>query len=203
MNEFDLKAKEWDINPVHFERSEAIYNKLREKIIVGQRMKALDFGAGTGILGLMLADMFKSVTLMDSSVEMVKIMNYKVDTGKFKNVFPVCFDLLNQDYQDKSFDCIITQLVLHHIKDINLILSKFYNMTTDGGYIAIAEIFEEDGSFHGDGFEGHKGFKPEFLAERLEKVGYKSVQFEECYTMKKNTSDGIKDFPVFLMTATR
>lgn len=203
MKEFDLKAKEWDINPVNFERSEAIFNKLREKIVIDQKMTVLDFGAGTGILGLMLAGIFKSVTLMDSSIEMVKIMNYKVDTGKYNNVFPVCFDLLNQDYQNKSYDCIITQLVLHHIKEIDLILAKFYNMTSDGGYIAIADVFEEDGSFHGDGFEGHNGFKPEFLADKLEKVGYKSVHFEQCYTMKKNTSDGLKDFQLFLMTAIR
>ena len=93
MKEFDLKAKEWDINPVNFERSEAIFNKLREKIVIDQKMTVLDFGAGTGILGLMLAGIFKSVTLMDSSIEMVKIMNYKIDTGKYKSVFPVCFDL--------------------------------------------------------------------------------------------------------------
>ena len=43
----------------------------------------------------------------------------------------------------------------------------------------------------------------ENLADKLEKVGYKSVHFEQCYTMKKNTSDGLKDFPLFLMTAIR
>jgi 2-polyprenyl-3-methyl-5-hydroxy-6-metoxy-1,4-benzoquinol methylase len=201
MNEFDLKAKEWDVNPVHFLRSEAISKKILEKIPVDQKMTALDFGAGTGILGLMLADRFKSITLMDTSVEMVGIMNFKVEKGKFINVFPVCFDLLNQDYQEHKFDCIITQMVLHHIQDLGLILSRFYNMTSEGGYIAIADLYEEDGSFHGDGFDGHKGFKPELLAERLEKAGYKSVQFEECYSMKKDTSGGLKDFPVFLMTA--
>jgi hypothetical protein len=50
-------------------------------------------------------------------------------------------------------------------------LSKsFMSLLKPGGHLAIADLYTEDGSFHGDGFHGHKGFDPAILAAMLEKT---------------------------------
>ena len=54
MSEFDNKAGAWDANPMHLERSKAIAARLLEIIPVDGRLKALEFGAGTGLLKMAL-----------------------------------------------------------------------------------------------------------------------------------------------------
>ncbi len=40
-------------------------------------------------------------------------------------------------------------------KNTNVIIDSFSKMLNPLGYICIADLDEEDGSFHGDGFNGH------------------------------------------------
>ena len=44
MNEFDLKAAEWDQNPIHWDRSVAITNQIKKLIPLKKRMIALEYG---------------------------------------------------------------------------------------------------------------------------------------------------------------
>ena len=90
MSDFNQAARTWDANPMHTERSEAIARCLLKNIPVDGRMKAMDFGAGTGILGLILCDRFEQLHLLDASTEMVAVMKEKVQ-GK-PGVSPVCYD---------------------------------------------------------------------------------------------------------------
>ncbi len=93
-------------------------------------------------------------------------------------------------------------MVLHHVNDIPDILKKFYRMLTPGGYLAIADLYTEDGSFHGDGFTGHKGFDVEILANELAGNGFKNITHHTCFTVQKITEQGTaKNFPVFLIVA--
>jgi ubiquinone/menaquinone biosynthesis C-methylase UbiE len=49
-------------------------------------MKALEYGAGTGILSFLLSESFSEITLMDNSQEMVNVMHEKVISGKLKSL---------------------------------------------------------------------------------------------------------------------
>lgn len=201
MSEFDKKARDWDLNPTNWERSKAVAESIIKLVPLRQDMKALDFGAGTGILSFMLADNFSEITMVDSSSEMVKVMEEKVaDSGKL-TLKPIFFDLVNSDMDYLKVDCIYSQLVLHHVENIELIFRKFYKMLNPGGYIAIADLHSEDGSFHGDGFNGHKGFNIEILKSILCSCGFSSCYHEDCYVIKKIIEGVEKEFPLFLLTA--
>ena len=63
MNEFDAKAAEWDKNPMHWDRSEAIANEIIKLIPLKKKMTALEYGAGTGITSFLLKDYLKEITL--------------------------------------------------------------------------------------------------------------------------------------------
>lgn len=202
MNTFDERARTWDSNPVNWERSQAIANKIQQKIDLNPAIMAMEYGAGTGTLSFMLKDLVKEITLMDSSIEMVKVMEEKIISSGESHLKPLFFNLETNDYNAQTFDLIVTQMVMHHVKDIKEILHKFFELLNKGGHLVIADLYTEDGSFHGEGFEGHLGFDPDGLGEQLKQAGFKNIIHERCYVMKKQTDKyGLKEFPIFLLTA--
>ena len=77
-------------------------------------------------------------------------------------------------------------------------------MLNPGGYIAIADLYPEDGSFHGEGFTGYKGFDPEELSKLLLKSGFENISHRQCFVINKRISDTeTKQFEVFLLIAFR
>lgn len=201
LNDFDQKAAEWDLNPVHLERSRAIADLLIKAIPMDESMTALEFGAGTGILSLMLKDHLGKITLMDSSEGMINKMREKLKSFPTTRLEPVCFDLETGCYTGE-FDLIFTQMVLHHVRNINDILHKFNLLLRTGGFLAIADLYREDGSFHEEPFTGHHGFDPELLMHQLSSLSFRNINYQTCFVIKKETTQGHpKEYPVFLITA--
>jgi len=202
MNEFDLKAADWDNNPMHWERSEAIAKEIKKLIPLNKSMTALEYGAGTGITSFLLKDDLKQITLMDNSKEMVKIMNEKIKTGKVHNMNALMFDLEHKSYKELKVDLIYTQMVLHHVIDIDSIINRFSEMLNPGGYLAISDLYSEDGSFHGEGFNGHKGFDVDELALLIRKKRFTSIFHKKCFVMDRKISETeTRHYPVFLLIA--
>lgn len=204
MNEFDIKAAEWDNNPMHWDRSAAIAKEIIKIIPLKKNMTAMEYGAGTGITSFLLRDYLKEITLMDNSTEMIRVINEKIRSSKVKNFKTLNFNLEDGEYKDGKFDLIFTQMVLHHVNDIDNIIKMFHRLLNAGGYLAIADLYEEDGSFHGDGFTGHKGFNMDNLSGILKKNGFSGVSHRKCFVIERKISESeTKLYEVFLMTAKR
>ncbi|MFZ2285909.1 MAG: class I SAM-dependent methyltransferase [Bacteroidales bacterium] len=202
MNEFDIKAAEWDKSAMHRERAETIAAEIIKQIPLNQGMTAMEFGAGTGLLSFKLKDHLREITLIDNSEGMVKVLNEKLMTAKTANMKVIRADLEHEDIAAGPFDLIYTLMVLHHVGDIATIIKKFHDLLNPGGFLAIADLYSEDGSFHGDGFHGHRGFDPLSLAALLEKQGFAGLSHRKVFAIDKSVSDNsIKKFEVFLITA--
>ena len=200
MNEFDIKAAGWDQNTMHWDRSEAIANEIKKLIPLEKTMNVLEYGAGTGITSFLLKELVGEITLMDNSSEMVKIMNKKIKAAKTKNLKALNFDLEHSEFKDGKFDLIFTQMVLHHVSDIESIMKKFSMLVNPGGFLAIADLYEENGSFHGEGFTGHKGFNVDNLADIMRKNGFTGISNRTCFTMDRKISESeTQKFDVFLL----
>jgi len=196
MSEFDSRARVWDNDKMHMDRSAAIADGLL-KIIPGDKsFRALEYGGGTGILSFMLKDRFSEIVLMDSSREMIKVCEEKAEFYGTTNVHPIWFDLEHHDYSGK-FDIIYNQMVLHHVSGLELILRKFYSLLNPGGILAIADLYPEDGSFHGPEVKVHLGFDPDKLITKLEVLGFSHGDYSTCFVVKRPT--GV-EYPVFLLT---
>jgi tRNA (cmo5U34)-methyltransferase len=203
MNEFNGKARDWDKNQMHIERSQVIAGELLKMIHINKKMKALEFGAGTGLLSFILKDEFEEIILMDSSEEMIKVTNEKIIASDAKNLKTLWIDLEKEDYNTRV-DVIFNQMVLHHVNDIKALITKFYSLLNPGGYLAIADLYVEDGSFHGKGFSGHKGFDVEELSLLLLQNGYKNIKHKQCFIMMKVIESGRTiEFPIFLLVASK
>ncbi len=197
MSEFDARAREWDKDKMHIDRSAAIAATLEKMVPIKPFMKALEYGAGTGLLSFLLKDKFSEITLMDNSQEMVKVCAEKAEFYQTNHILPIWFDLEHKDY-DHHFDIIYNQMVLHHVNDYEAIIYTFYSMLNPEGYLAIADLYSEDGSFHGPDAKVHLGFDPEKLSEILKLAGFKNIEFQTCFEVKRET--GTK-YPVFLLVA--
>ena len=204
ISEFDGKAEDWDKNPMHYDRSVAITSLMKEIIPLNDLMTALEFGAGTGIASFLLKDYLREITLMDNSVEMVRVMDEKIKATRAKNLKTVYFDLEHDDFSEGKFDLIFTQMVLHHVTDTEKIIKKFYGLLNPGGHLAIADLYTEDGLFHGDSFSGHRGFDVELLSGLIRDQGFFNVSHRKCFVIDRKLSETeTKQFDVFLLTAQR
>ncbi len=198
---FDLAAPDWDNNKMHVKRTAAIAKSLLEKIPVNKTMTALEFGAGTGLLSFALQDKFAEITLMDSSEGMIKTTFEKIIYTQNQRLKPVFFDLEKKMYTEKTFDIIFTQMALHHVKDIEKMIGKFFKLLKPKGKLAIADLYAEDGSFHDMEFEGHNGFDPHYLSELAKGKGFIKVSYNQCFVIEKTVENNtIKRYPVFLLT---
>lgn len=202
MNEFDIKAAGWDLNPMHLERAAAVARLLKKRIALEKSMIVLEFGAGTGLTSFLLQTDVGEITMMDSSPEMVRIMIEKTKRADSRNLKPMFFDLEKNDWEGEKFDLIVTQMVLHHVVDVEQLVFKFQKMLSPHGRLAIADLFPEDGSFHGHNFNGHKGFDPVRLSGLLNNHGFETLSHENCYVISKGIPDGsIRQFDIFLLIA--
>jgi len=201
MSEFDARARDWDKNQRYIDRSEAVAKAMLQTIPFKKSMKALEYGSGTALLSFALKDQFEEIVLMDNSQEMTAVTAEKIAGQNIINMKPLFFNLEHQDYSRK-FDIIYNQMVMHHVNDVDLILSKFYSLLNSGGFLAIADLYAEDGSFHGDGFQGHPGFFIEDLQHHLEIKGFQNIKHQHCFMISKTNENGnIKEYPIFLLVA--
>ncbi len=204
MNEFDIKAREWDQNSIHRQRAEAVARELLLQIPVDRQMSALEYGAGTALTSFQLRDHLGTITAMDSSPEMVRITNEKIKATGTDNIRALLYDLEKDDWEGESFSLVIIQMTLHHITDTKKILKKFHSILKPGGYLAIADLYPEDGSFHNYAPGVHKGFEPELLSDLLTKTGFSAVRYRKCFVINKTLQDKTtKKFDMFLMSAER
>lgn len=197
MSDFDARARDWDTNPMHLERSEAIASELRKMIRLNTSMSALEYGAGTALLSFLLKDEFGHITLMDNSQEMINVCREKTEYYRTSHISPVWHDLEHQSFNQK-FDVILNQMVLHHVGNVPSMLETFFTMLNPEGYLAIADLYPEDGSFHGPEVNVHHGFDPEKLINYLEKIGFRSAEYKTCFEIERPSG---KKFPVFLLVA--
>lgn len=179
------------------DRSVAIAGELEKMIPINHSMKALEYGAGTGILSFLLKDRFSEITLMDNSQEMIKMCVEKTEYHRTKHIIPLWFDLEHRNF-DGKFDIIYNQMVLHHVSDYEAIIYTFHSILNPEGYLAIADLYTEDGSFHGPDVKVHLGFDPEKLTEILMIAGFTNIKYQTCFEVERESG---KKYPVFLLVA--
>ncbi len=202
MTDFNERARNWDQNEMHLNRSIAIAAAIERMVPINYSMRALEFGAGTGLLSFLLKDKLSDITLMDNSEEMIKVCEQKAQYYNTSHIHPVLFDLEHSAFDTyvAPFDLIYSQMVFHHIKNIESIFLKFYSMLNPGGFIAIADLFTEDGSFHDFDTDVHYGFDPEELLILLKKIGFRNGKYDTCFEIVRGPD---KKYPLFLLTTNK
>jgi len=198
MTNFDEKAPTWDNNPMRIERAVAAANAIRAALPLQPGMTALEYGCGTGLLSFALQTDFAQITLADTSEGMLKILAAKIAASDVTNMLPLKLDLATEPAPVSRFDVTYSLMVLHHIPDTETVIKQFHALLKPGGWLVIADLEAEDGSFHSDGSTDiHLGFDRSALQKQVEAAGFGSVNFSTAYTIQKNG----REYPVFLLVA--
>ncbi len=180
--DYNKQAKTWDDDPKKIERAKIFSHEISNSININNSMIGLEYGCGTGLLSFFLQPFFKKLLLCDTSDGMLEVLTKKIQSQNISNMFPVKSDLLKENTIKEKVNIIYTLMTLHHIPDLNKILTEFYNIIEDDGYLYIADLDKEDGTFHAKftDFKGHSGFNQENLEKLLLDVGFVNVTSKIC-----------------------
>jgi len=204
MSEFDAKARTWDADPAKADRARTVADLIAARVPALAGARVLEVGAGTGLLGFALRDRVHHLTLADSSAEMLADAREKLRAQGARNVDVLQLDLAEGQLPEGRFDVVCALLVLHHVPDTGALLLKLHNVLLPGGYLCVSDLEAEDGSFHGPGFTGHKGFDRARFGESLEQAGFRDVRFEAAFEIQKPDRDGVqRSYPAFLAIGRR
>ncbi len=200
-NEFDAKAATWD-TPEKIERAQIMADAILVDSVGLELDSAFEYGCGTGLVSLALRDKIRKVVLADISDGMLAVVQQKIQTLQLDNFFPVKLDLTVEAPPAEKFNLIYSLQTLHHIPNTQQVIEVFYLMLKNGGRLFLADLDLEDGSFHGEGFDGHNGFVREELRSIAISIGFRDVKFQDIYSIIKTTENGeCRVYPLFLMIA--
>jgi ubiquinone/menaquinone biosynthesis C-methylase UbiE len=199
---FDERAKDWDSDPMKVDRAKTVGEAIRRAIPLAENMSALEYGCGTGLLSFALQADLGQITLADTSQGMLDVLTEKIAAARVTNMRPLHLDLSADALPSERFDLTYSLMTLHHIPDTKDTLKKFHDLLAPGGWLCIADLDKEDGTFHTDGTtDVHKGFERGELQKWVEDAGFTGVKFSTAFEIKKKI-DGIeKIFPIFLLAA--
>lgn len=140
--------------------------------------QAMDFGCGTGLVGINLLEEFESILFVDSSQNMIHQMDQKIKDFEIKNANTLCFDFEKETSIDVRADYIFMAQVLLHIKDTAHILSRLYEILNEDGHLIIVDFDKNDKIVSS---LVHNGFDQERLAIRMREIGFTETQFKTFY----------------------
>jgi len=176
-----MMATNYD-TPERIRIAKIISDAVRDSLKDADNKKAIDFGCGTGLVGLNLLKDFKSVLFLDSSPNMIKQINKKIKEYNITNADTLCFDLEKESINNIRADYIILAQVLLHIMDIEPVLAGLYDMLNDEGHIIIVDFVKNDAVVSDI---VHNGFVQEELIEFMTRIGFKDNKFKPFYTGSK------------------
>jgi ubiquinone/menaquinone biosynthesis C-methylase UbiE len=201
MRTFDERASSWDTSR-RIARAQEAARTIEAAIEIPPGCRAIEVGAGTGLLGLALRSHFASLVLADTSEGMLAEAERKIREGGFHGVTAVHFDLASDAAPaGRPFDLVLSLLLLHHVADTGAALAGMYGLLGPGGQTAAIDLDTEDGSFHSPDAEGvhHHGFDRDRLAELARRAGFTDVRIGDGEPM----DDEGRAYPMFLLTARR
>ena len=171
-HDFNHKAETFD-SPKNIFLANLDFQAVEKQIDLLSDKEILDFGGGTGLLALPLAEQAKSVTLVDISEKMLEQARLKAEQQDIKNIQFLEQDLLANPLE-QEFDCIVVCRVLHHMPDLNVALSLFHQHLKEDGQLLIADFTKTEANHH--------GFELAELENKLIQHGFSSVRSQILYS---------------------
>ena len=171
-HDFNHKAETFD-SPKNIFLANLVCQAVEKQIDVLSDKEILDFGGGTGLLSLPLAEQAKSVTLVDISEKMLEQARLKAEQQDIKNIQFLEQNLLAKPLE-QEFDLIVVCRVLHHMPDLDATLSLFHQHLIENGQLLLADFTKTEANHH--------GFDLAELEKQLIEHGFSSVHSQILYS---------------------
>ena len=176
-DKFEMIAGTYD-TPERIRIAEVSADAIRESLADAKSKSAIDFGCGTGLVGMNLISEFRSMLFLDTSPGMIDQINRKIAELDLRNADTLIFDFEKEGLEGVRADYIFMAQVLLHIPDVAQVLSRLYEVLNDGGHLLIVD-FDKNDKVASELV--HNGFSQEELAGIMTTIGYKDIQSKTFY----------------------
>lgn len=199
---FAHRAAEWD-NDAKIAMTQKFGNALLSHITPNKQWKALEIGAGTGLVGMQLIDQLAGIVFEDTSEAMLSVLKQKLQLSNKSNFAEIVHGEVFE-YKEQDIDLAFSCMAFHHIENISETLKHLYAITKPNALVAVGDIRTEDGSFHHFEPIPHKGFDTKELSLIFENSGF-NVKLVEDYNVlqRERTAGVISDYQQFILIAQR
>ncbi len=157
-----------------------------------------DFGCGTGMLTVELARWAKRVTAIDRSESALLKAKAAAAREGLTNIKFLAADLEQLPLPASSLDLVVISQSLHHVGDIDAVLSEGARLLKTGGRMLVMELLP-----HGEAWvtsrlgHRHLGLAPAGVLAAMERAGL------DAQVMPPGGRDAPSPFKAFLLTGTR
>jgi len=176
-DKFDMIANSYD-TPERIHIAKVASDAIRDYVDDAKSKLAIDFGCGTGLVGMNLLDDFHSMLFLDTSQNMINQIEQKISDFNIQNADTLCFDFEKEGLSDLHADYIVMTQVLLHIPDVEPVLSRLLDVLNEGGHLLIVD-FDKNEDVVSDMV--HNGFHQAKLADRMTELGYRNIQSKTFY----------------------
>lgn len=170
-NVFEQMANKYD-TAERIEMAKVITEKVKDALQNSETKSLIDYGSGTGLVGLELTPLVKSVLLIYSSQKMLDVAQAKITQKGISNASTLYSDFTQEIPDHVKADIVVMSLVLLHIPDTRKILQSFFNILNDDGKLIIVDFDKNDKIQHP---KVHNGFVQNDLKNLLSEAGFKST----------------------------
>ena len=134
MSEWDEMADGWDEDPAVVAYSGGAWRALEEAVELGEGMRVLDFGCGTGLLTERLAQRVREVVAVDASPKMIEVL----DAKNLSNVQALAATwtpdtIADEPLAAEPFDLIVRSSVCAFLPDYPGTVAMFAGLLAPGG----------------------------------------------------------------------
>lgn len=201
---FDDYAKNWD-DERRIKRAKMISQTIKDYVTLTPEMNCLEFGCGTGLVGLNLSEAVGHIDMVDVSEKMIEVLDQRIDEAGMNNITSYHKDLLKEHHSENSYDLIFSSMVFHHIPETEKLIKRMMSLLTFSGQVCIVDFAPLSPMFHKNehDFEGHDGFDIDELMALMALCGLKDIKGKIFYKGQKHIDDQIIDYKLLIVVGNK
>lgn len=198
--DFDSRAAQWDNLPRRVALAKAVVEAIIQEADPQSTIRMLDYGAGTGLVTLGLLPLVKEAIAVDSSQGMLEQLEIKAQEAGITNLQTCFIDLDSEWHLPKGIDLLVSSMTMHHVPEPAPLFAHFKECMNPGALLCVADLDQEDGSFHDDATGiPHKGFSVEQMEGYLSAADFAEIRTVLVTAVKKERAGGVvQEYPINL-----
>jgi len=195
---FKAKAAQWD-SPDKIAMTKKFLSEMLFNVNPISSWKALELGAGTGLVGLNVEPLVGRVVMVDTSESMLEVLKQKLhDEKKVEILHGEIFD-----YKQQDIDFVFSAMAFHHLPDVEKTLQHLATITKSGAWVVVGDLVTEDGSFHNFEPIPYCGFDTDVLSKQFVNAGF-DVKLVKIYNViTRITDEKTTSYEQFMLIAKR
>ena len=195
---FKAKAAQWD-SPDKIKMTQKFLSEMLLHVNPQSDWKALEIGAGTGLVGLNVDPLVAKVVMVDTSESMLEVLKQKLASeSKVEILHGEVFD-----YKQQDIDFVFSAMAFHHLTDVEKTLEHLATISKSGAWVVVGDLVTEDGSFHNFEPIPYCGFDTDVLSKQFVKAGFEVKSVKIYNTITRVTDEKTTSYEQFMLIAKR